>query len=156
MHAPEGPLQMDETTYLEERLDDQINWYGDKSTFNKNRFTRFKIAEFICTALIPIVSIAFIEPYYLKLSTGILGAIVLIIQSIHGLSNYQELWIEYRAVSETLKHEKFMYLTQSGIYSEDDSNSRFQLLVSRCENIISHENINWTQLQKSSKENKNC
>lgn len=155
MPTQEGS-RIDEKAYLEERLDDQIKWYCDKSTFNKKWFTRLKKAEFICTAFIPVAAITLAEPNQLKIITGIIASIVLIIQSIHGLSNYQELWIEYRAVSETLKHEKYMYLTQAGIYSEGDSNSRFKLLVSRSENIISHENINWTQLQKtSSKDNKN-
>lgn len=151
----EGPLYMDEKTYFKERLDDQIDWYGKKSTLNKIWFTRLKKAEFILTASIPLCSIFLLNTYHLKVTTGILGAIVLIIQSIHGLSNYQELWIEYRSVAETLKHEKFMYLTRTGIYSEPDSELRFKQLVERSESIISHENVNWAQLQKSTpKENK--
>jgi hypothetical protein len=77
---------------------------------------------------------------------AVAGATIAIITGIHGLYNLQENWITYRTTCETLKHEKYMYLTRSGVYAETED--PFRLLVERVESIISHENINWTQIQR--------
>jgi hypothetical protein len=51
-----------------------------------------------------------------------------------------EKWIEYRTTTETLKHEKYLYFTNSLPYANDDT---FVLLVERVERLISKENSRW-------------
>jgi Protein of unknown function (DUF4231) len=61
-------------------------------------------------------------------------------------------WIEYRATAESLKKEKFLFLTQTDPYDKDDA---FHLLVERVEALLSKENTEWLQsVMKPSKAEK--
>ena len=72
------------------------------------------------------------------------------IASLLGLLNLQEHWIEYRATAESLRREKFLFLTQTEPYDKDDA---FHLLVQRVEALSSKENAEWAQsMMKPSKE----
>lgn len=138
---------MNQEEYLANRVDDQITWYDNKSQKAQRNYKRLKIMEMVCSASIPILvafwnSLTFIPPI-----VALLGAIVTVLAGIHGLYNFHENWIEYRSTAEILKHEKFMYLTQSGIYKENEN--AFNQFVERVESIISHENTNWAQLNVS-------
>lgn len=140
--------KMNEQEYLKQRLDDQIDWYDKKSMFNQKWFKRLRNIELLLSALIPFL-VGYIPQYnFLALCVGVIGVIITFITGALSLYKFQENWIEYRTVCETLKHEKFMYLTSSGIYATTEN--PFLLLVERVESIISHENSNWTQLQRGS------
>jgi hypothetical protein len=52
------------------------------------------------------------------------------------LLHLQERWIEYRATAESLRREKFLFLTQTEPYDKDDA---FHLLVQRVEALLSKE-----------------
>ena len=75
---------------------------------------------------------------------------IVIVVALHGLHNFHENWIEYRKTSELLKNEKYTYLNKAGVYKELLDDDRFILLVERCESIISHENINWANMNSGS------
>jgi len=73
-----------------------------------------------------------------------------VIASLLGLLNLKEHWIEYRATGESLRREKFLFLTQTEPYDKDDA---FHLLVQRVEALSSKENAEWAQsMMKPSKE----
>lgn len=57
------------------------------------------------------------------------------------VQKFQENWIQYRAVAEALKHEKYLFLAQSAQYAPGD---RFHTLVNRVEALTSQENTAWT------------
>ena len=76
-----------------------------------------------------------------------LGSLTTIAAGYSKLNKLQENWLNYREVAETLKHEKYLYLALAGPYSDCDN--AYTLLVERTENIISHENLNWTQVNRS-------
>ena len=71
-----------------------------------------------------------------------MGVTVALIAGLITLYRFQELWIEYRTTAETLKHEKYLYLTQSTPY---DGERAFNLLVNRVEGLISRQNSGWAQ-----------
>jgi hypothetical protein len=58
------------------------------------------------------------------------------------LLQLQEHWIEYRSTAESLRKEKFLFLTQTDPYDKDDA---FHLLVQRVEALLSKENAEWVQ-----------
>lgn len=129
--------------YIKERVDDQIDWYGRKSSFNKKLFTLFRIVEIILSALIPLLS-GFLVPghVWVKLLIAIIGVTITIIAGCLSLLKWQENWIQYRSTSESLKHEKFLFLCGTPPYNED---SAFELFVERIECLISKENSDWAQ-----------
>jgi hypothetical protein len=71
-----------------------------------------------------------------------LGVFVAAIASFLCLLQLQVHWIEYRATAESLKKEKFLFLTQTEPYDKDGA---FHLLVQRVEALLSKESTEWLQ-----------
>jgi len=141
---------MDEETYLKERLEDQINWCDKKSQLNQKLFKWLRIIEIVAAVLIPFLA-GYISQSVSKIKfvIGLLGVIVGVIAGVVSLCKFHEHWIEYRTTSETLKHHKYLFLTKSSPY--DDENA-FNVLVENVESFISKENSNWQNLQKESEQ----
>ena len=129
--------------YLQERLDDQITWYDKKSSWNHMWFTRLRAAEILFSVTVPfLISLIEGDGTVLKLIAGVMGIMVALIAGLVTLFRFQENWIEYRATAEILKHEKYLYLTQSAPYN---GNNAFHLLVETVESAISKETTGWSQ-----------
>ena len=141
---------MEESEYLSARLDDQIGWYDKKSGQHQKWYKWLKMFQIIAGGSIPIV-LSFKSPFYEALISA-LSAAIIVFESIIALYGHHDNWIEYRKTSELLKHEKYMYLTGTGVYKNEDDG--FALLVERCETIISSENINWANLQTDTEKRK--
>lgn len=137
-------------TYINERLEDQIKWYDQKSSSNQNRFKKCKWAEMALGGIIAVLTPAITNCELIKYIIAASSAGIVILVALHGLHNFHENWIEYRKTSELLKNEKYTYLNKAGVYKELSDNERFILLVERCESIISHENINWANMNSGS------
>jgi len=127
--------------YFSQRLDDQINWFDKKSGFNKKAFMYLRTVEIIAALIIPFLAGYVDDGNAAKVVfIGSLSIIVAAIASILTLYKFQENWIEYRMVAESLKYEKFLFLANAGCYREDCSFAEF---VERIENILSKENAKW-------------
>jgi hypothetical protein len=144
---------MEQNTYIQERLDDQIDWYDKKSQSNQKWHKRLRVIELIAGASIPFLAAYITEASLtLKLGVGFLGLLITIITGVVTLYKFQENWIEYRTTCEALRHEKFLFLTQTDPYDIKDP---FNLLVFRVENLISKENTKWAEhIKMSKKKNK--
>jgi hypothetical protein len=128
--------------YIELRLNDQINWYDRKSGTNQRWFSRLRFAEIVAAATIPFLSGFAGDSLRIKIAIGTLGVVVAVIASLLGLLQFHEHWIEYRATAESLRKEKFLFLTETDPYDKDDA---FHLLVQRVEALLSKENADWAQ-----------
>jgi len=128
--------------YIEQRLNDQISWYDRKSSTNQRWFKRLRCAEIVVAATIPFLSGFAGQSLPVKIAIGALGVVVAVIASLLGLLQLQEDWIEYRAAAESLRKEKFLFLTQTDPYDKEDA---FHLLVQRVETLLSKENTEWVQ-----------
>lgn len=145
---------MNEKEYLDLRVDDQINWYDKKSRFNQKMYKRLVLLEIIFSVSIPfLASYATDANPSITIVIGICGISIALIAGVLNLYKFHENWINYRTTAETLKHEKYMFLTKSGIYKENESKETpYNHLVQQIESIISKENTNWQQ--KSNKTEK--
>ena len=133
---------MDKVNYLEDRLEAQINWYDTKSQGNQSWFKSLRIAEITCAAVIPFIA-GFSEAIpYGQVVIGVLGVIIAICAGLSGLNKYQENWLTYRTTCETLRHEKYLFLTGCAPYNDENSFSKF---VERIESLISKENTQWSR-----------
>lgn len=139
-------MELSITEYLNDRLENQINWYDKKSSAAQRKYKGIKITEIILAASIPILASFSDNHWILSLVIGVIGASIAVLEGILGIGKYHENWIEYRSVCETLRHEKYMYLTQTGIY---ESEGKFKMLVERVESVISKENVNWANLHNN-------
>ena len=135
---------MTEAEYITDRVDDQINWYSNKSSINKKLNLWSKSLIIIFAALIPFAA-GFInnERLWLNFTIASLGVLTAIFTGISTLLKFQEKWNEYRTISETLKHEKYLFVTKSVPY--DEKEDAFKIFVNRIENLISKENSTWSQ-----------
>jgi len=141
---------MNEAEYLENRLDNQIDWYSKKSAVNKKYFRSCQVILLVLATLITLSGTFDGEEFYwVAYTLPFLGASIAIISGLLGFYKFQENWLEYRTVSESLKHEKFLFLTKSEPYHEDKA---FGLLVNRVETLLSKENTNWSQYMNKEKE----
>lgn len=130
--------------YIQQRVDDQIQWYSAKSGTNKKYYLWSKSMIIFLATLIPFIS-GFLStevewPTYM---VGTLGVLTAMLSGISSLFRFQEKWNEYRTTSEALIHEKFMFMTSSGQY--ENAKTPFIVFVNKIEHIISKEHSNWSE-----------
>jgi Protein of unknown function (DUF4231) len=132
----------------QERLDDQIGWYDQRSKAAQRRYKVLKLAQVIIAALVPLTSAFPIAPAELRWVVAVLGLLVLIIEAIQQLNQDQQNWIAYRSTCEALKHEKYLYLAEAGPYANaENPERRLALLADRIEGQISQEHAKWVSTQ---------
>lgn len=145
--------KMDADKYLKERLEDRIDWYDRKSNSNQKWFKRLRFAEILIAATIPFLSGHISLGSYIPIIIGLMGVGIAVIAGVLAISKFQENWIEYRTICESLEKEKILFLTRIEPYNVEDA---FELLVQRAETLLSKENTNWAQrMIKPKKENDN-
>jgi len=133
---------MDDKEYIEQRLDNQIAWYSKNSQKNQQWHKRLQILQIFSAASIPFLPSVIGDTPALNITVGALGVLIAVTTGISALYKFDEKWTKYRTTAETLKHEKFLYLTRAAPYEGADA---FSLLVQRVENLISQENRDWSQ-----------
>jgi hypothetical protein len=144
---------MNEEEYLKNRVDDQVDWYDKKSATNKNLHNRFQVSEIGFSLLIPLFA-GFNTPesYYFNYIIALLGFLVAGIAGIMNHFKFKDKWTDYRTVAESIKQEKYLFITKTGKYNSDIS---FEIFVENIENLISKENTNWVQHINNYKKEKN-
>lgn len=141
---------MNTEQYLKERVDDQIEWYDRKSLWNQRWYKRLQVLVLIFAASIPFLSGYIGEGVaWVKIVIGVLGLLIAAITAILNLYNFQENWIKYRTTCESLKKEKYRFLTGIPPYDNDKA---LTLLVEHVEGLISKENTDWSQQLQNSRE----
>ena len=125
-----------------ERLEDQIKWYEDKSGYNQQMFKWLKTTTIVAAVAIPLC--AGLGAQY-AIITGVLGALIALIEGIQQLNQYQQNWITYRSTCEALKHEKYLFLANAGPYAAAETPKT--LLAERVESLVSQEHAKWAATQ---------
>ena len=133
--------RLDAPKYLETRVDPQIGWYDLKAAKAKRYFLIIGLVELGAAVTIPVLA-AFTSVNWVPLAIAILGGLVAIAAGTTALFGLQENWADYRTTCESLKHEKYLFLTEVEPYDGDDP---FPLFVTRVESLISKENSAWSQ-----------
>lgn len=137
---------MNPEEYMQNRVDDQINWYDKKSQRHQRWYKQLRFVEILAAASIPFLS-GYIRPDLpaIKFTVGLLGVVIAVLAGVTSLNRFQENWVEYRTTCESLRHEKYLFQTGVEPYNVDNP---FSLFVKRIESLISKENINWAQTIK--------
>jgi hypothetical protein len=140
-HVGAPPLRGDPTF---ERLEDQIRWYDQKSASNQRRFKLVKAVQLIAAASIPAVATFDAHPAI----PAALGALIVVLEGIQQLNQYQQNWSAYRSTCEALKHDKYLFLAGAGPYAGSDD--RHALLADRIEGLVSQEHAKWVTAREES------
>ena len=120
-----------------ERLEQQIGWYDSKSTENQRWFKGLKVVQIVTAAAIPVAAAA--SAPLAVLGGG--GALIVVLEGLQQLQQYQENWIGYRSTCERLRAERFLYLSRAGPYAGVADPE--PLLAARVEGLVSQENAAW-------------
>ena len=142
--------------YLKERVDDQIDWLSTRSIHNQKRFKQLRKVEIIAAALIPFLTAlsaansvtgttanAFNYGAAGTIVVGLLGITITVIAGFMSLEQYQQNWIEYRVLAESLKREKFLFFAKAEPYNT--ANTAFPIFVQRIEALTAKENTSWSE-----------
>jgi hypothetical protein len=134
---------MDAQEYIQQRVDDQLNWFEKKSAWNQSRYKWLRTGTIAASVSIPVLSGMIAQFSWLTYVVGALGAMVALIEGILSLNKYQDNWVHYRSTAEALKREKLLFQTRSGLYQK--AQDPFHLLVSQVETILQSENQAWRE-----------
>jgi hypothetical protein len=94
-----------------------------------------------------LAGISILIPYPVII-TGSLGALIVVLEALQGLYQFQSNWISYRSSCEGLRHEKYLWLAKAGHYA--DAKDPDRLLAERIESLISMEHAKWVSTQGKS------
>lgn len=123
------------------RLIDQLDWYDRKSQHCQRWYKRLKFTQLALAIMIPVTSLLPAE--YAKWTASIAGALIAILEGVQQMNQYSTLWVTYRATSERLKHEKYLFLSVAGPYKDLAEPERLVALAERVEEHVSTEHANW-------------
>ena len=76
---------------------------------------------------------------------GALGGVVLVLEGIQHLNQYQQNWAAYRSTAEALKHEKYLYVARAAHYAVPHAH---RLLAERIEGLVSQEHAKWVSARE--------
>jgi len=124
------------------RLQEQIGWYDEKSRVCQQRFKLLKILQIFTAAAIPVAVVLSAADW---LVAGA-GALIVVLEGLQQLEQYQQNWTAYRSTCEQLKHEQFLYLAGAGPYR--DAADRDLLLAEHVEGLVSQEHAAWASNRK--------
>ena len=128
------------------RLKKQREWYSKESAKNRKYYHLVKLFQIVLAGLIPLITL--IDYSVMKYVIALFGAIIAAIEGIQHLFQFHTLWFEYRSTSEHLKHEKYLFLAQSGPYRNQSEQDGLKLLAERIEEHISKEHAKWIDTSK--------
>jgi len=123
------------------RLEDQMQWYDNKSLHSQSWYKRLKLGQVSLAVLIPVMSL--LPADMAKWITAISGTVIALLEAAQQMNQYSTLWVTYRATAERLKHEKFLFLSTAGPYRGLPEPERLIQLAERVEEHVSTEHANW-------------
>lgn len=120
------------------RLEDQLGWYDAKSMSCQRSFKRTKLAQLVIAATVPVLALADVA----DVATAVTAAVVVVLEGVQQLYQWQTNWILYRSTAEALKHERFLYQAMAGPYT---GKNRRLVLAEKIEGLVSQEHAKWTE-----------
>ena len=131
-------------SYLSERYENQVQWYDSRSRSNKFYYHIAQWVAIVVSASLPVLIV--MVPEDKKMISIIPSVILAILTTALKTFKFQENWLNYRTIAETLKKEKHYYIAGANGY--DDVDSREQHFVERVETLISRENTLWLEIHR--------
>jgi hypothetical protein len=149
--ADPPPSTGDSFDYLQRRVLPQRKWHASKARWNKRRYYVMEIITLVAGALIPVVNLLSISSSRAGLLSGLLGGVVVIATAIAKLCKFQENWLQYRGLVETLDREVELYVNGVGDYAGGGQTDRNRLLVERVENFLAANTSNYVAAHRGDK-----
>jgi hypothetical protein len=136
---------LDAAGYIADRCDPQIAWFERKANSAKRWHQTSAITLTAVAAAIPVAAVLPLAQTAQRIVTAILGASVVIIQSVRTIKRWHEDWLLFRNAEETLRAEKMLYLTKTGAYAGED---RDGLFVTTIEKVLATSHGTFTETHR--------
>jgi hypothetical protein len=140
--------------WLGDRLAQRLRWYENAARRSRLGHLSIRLLTLLAAAAITVVSITRWAPPSWETTwlPGILGAGIVLLESIQGLFHWRDQWLIYRATAEGLRREQSLYLAQAGPYADATPPKALALLAVRAEQLIAAEGGSWRQLHQQADE----
>jgi uncharacterized protein DUF4231 len=140
-----------EQNYLTDRVDKMIKWYNVHGMRSKHYHLTSKVCLTVTAAMIP-AHIAYVEEQeYVKVLIALLSVMTVILVNIDSIFRFRENWLHYQRLGGLLTSEKYMYLSESGPYSNNPD--KFRLFVETIEKHMKEEGKQWVNEGNTPKKN---
>jgi len=135
-------------TYLKGRFFSELEYYESKAMRNKEYCQLFQVVIIVFSVLTPIFLATGLS--VLQIIAVMLSGVVAIATSVLGTFKFQENWLSFRTVAESLKREKILYDSKNCEYESTEDPEK--LFVLKIETLISKEHNTWTNYHQIPKE----
>ncbi|MEH3107112.1 MAG: DUF4231 domain-containing protein [Sphingomonas fennica] len=133
------------------RLESQIAWYDTKSGSCQKYHKIATVGKVLLASAVPVGAILTVPAV-----PAVFGGLIVIVEAIQQLNQWQHNWVTYRSTCEALRHEKFTYLGRVGPYDDVDDAAAYKVLVERVESLISTEHSKWVGRLQNEKMQNDC
>ena len=133
--------------YLKDRYFSELGYYEAKAKLNKQYCQMFQIVIIVFSVMTPIFLSINVE--ILQTGAILLSGAVAITTSVLSTFKFQENWLNYRSVAESLKKEKSFYDSKNCEYEIADDPEK--LFIFKVENLISKEHDVWVNYYQTRK-----
>jgi hypothetical protein len=143
---PSGRLAPAESTgdLVLDRAEYQIRWYSSHADRNRIWYTSIKLLQVVAGALVPFGAGIESIPWPV---TGSLGGAIVVLEGVQQLFRFHDNWVRYRATTEAMTREKYLYGAHAGGYAT--AADPRALLAERIEALTAQEASAWATLQQS-------
>lgn len=116
---------MDIQKYMTDRVDDQLDYYKNAASTAKRSHFRMQTAIIVLGLLVPVVTNLPSEwtllgagdiSTHLRIAVTVLSLTLAILTGLANFRKPGDLWLTYRMTEELIKHEKYLFVTDSGPY----------------------------------------
>jgi hypothetical protein len=125
------------------RLAVELRWYDARARDNQRWYRAIKVVQLIAAALVPVMAGVGVSAWI----TGGLGSVIVVLEGVQQLYQFQEHWIAYRSTWEGLRREQNLYEARASDYATTPSPPT--LLAERIEALIAREHARWVSVQEA-------
>ncbi|MFD8098768.1 DUF4231 domain-containing protein [Nocardia fluminea] len=125
----------DESDPIWDRLIEQLRWYSARSRSAQRWYKAVKVVQICIGAIVPVLA--------MQASAVVTAAVATVVVAAEGMQQvfqWHANWLRYRATAESLKYEKYMFLSATGPYASAPGRST---LAQRIEAIAKQETLRW-------------
>jgi hypothetical protein len=125
------------------RLAEELRWYDARARENQRWHRAIKIAQLVAAALVPVMAGMGVSAWI----TGGLGSLIVVLEGVQQLYQFQEHWIAYRTTWEGMRREQHLYDARAGDYATAASPPT--VLAERIEALVAGEHARWVSVQEA-------
>ena len=128
---------------VQARLAEELGWYDARARENQRWYRAIKVVQLVAAALVPVMAGIGASAWI----TGGLGSLIVVLEGVQQLYQFQEHWIAYRTTWEGPRREQHLYEARGGDYATAASPPT--LLAERVEALVAREHARWVSVQEA-------